>query len=147
MTSLNKVVTTDSICQSVDVHFFAGSAACSQLSTLRKLTSLVAGEHATYHLQAMLPALRALKCLKCIVNSLHTDGSGALSILSELTALEELHMEGRLVEDYQLAFPPSLKVTTSTRLCKYAGALQLCQACTQGHVHRGMQLKVVAALC
>ena len=112
---------------------FAGSAACSQLSTLRKLTSLVAGERATYHLQAMLPALRALKRLKCIVTWFHTHGFGALPILGKLTALEDLHMEGRLVEDYQLAFPPSLKVTTSTRLCKNAGARQLCQACTQVH--------------
>ena len=114
---------------------FAGSAACAQLSTLRKLTSLVAGACATYHLQAMLPALRALIRLKCIVTSFHTDDSGALPVLGNLTVLEKLHMEGQLVGDYKLAFPPSLKVTTSTGLCKYAdaGALQLCQACTQGH--------------
>ena len=89
---------------------FAGSAACSLLSTLRKLTSLVAGKRATYHLQAMLPALRALIRLKCIVNSFHTDGSGALPVLGKLTALEDLHMEGRLVGDYKLTFPPALKV-------------------------------------
>jgi hypothetical protein len=89
---------------------FAGSAACSQLSTLRKLTSLVAGERATYHLQAMLPALRALIRLKCIVDWFHTDDSGALPVLGQLTALEDLHMEGRLEGDYKLAFPPSLKV-------------------------------------
>lgn len=58
----------------------------------------------------MLPALRALRRLECIVDTLHSDGSGALPVLSELTALEELHMEGRLVGDYMLAFPPSLKV-------------------------------------
>lgn len=90
----------------------AGSAACSQLSTLCKLTSLVAGDRATYHLQAMLPALWGLKRLKCIVHSFHTGGSGALPVLSELTALEEMHMEGRLVGDYKLAFPLSLKVPT-----------------------------------
>ena len=81
-----------------------------QLSVLRKLTSLVAGECATHHLLAMLPALRALKLLKCIVSWFHFDGSGALPILSELTALEELRMEGRCVGHYKLAFPPSLKV-------------------------------------
>jgi hypothetical protein len=88
----------------------AGSAACSQLSTLRKLTSLVAGERATYYLQAMLPAMQALKRLKCIVDWFHTDGSGGLPVLGQLTALEMLHMEGRLVGDYMLAFPSSLKV-------------------------------------
>ena len=93
---------------------FAGSAAGMQLSVLRKLTSLVTGECETYCLRAMLPALRALKRLKCIVNWLHTDGSGALPVLSELTALEELRMEGRLMGDYKLAFPPSLKVPTLT---------------------------------
>ena len=74
------------------------------------VTSLVAGERATHYLQAMLPALRALRRLKCIVDSFHSDGCGALPVLSELTALEELHMEGRLVGDYMLAFSPSLKV-------------------------------------
>lgn len=91
---------------------FAGSADCMQLSMLRKLTSLVAGECETYYLQAMLPALQALKRFKCIVNWFHTDGSGALPALSELTALEELDMKGRLVGDYKLAFPPSLTVPT-----------------------------------
>jgi hypothetical protein len=46
------------------------------------------------------------------VTSFHTDGSGALPVLSDLTALEEMHMEGRLMGDYKLAFPPSLKVPT-----------------------------------
>jgi hypothetical protein len=119
---------------------FAGSAACSQLSTLCKLTSLVAGERATQCLLAMLPALRALKCLKCIVNSFHADGSGALPVLSELTALEELHMEGRLVGDYKLAFPPFLKVgaqiyTQQLDLdcMQRCLALQKRRACTQVH--------------
>ena len=62
----------------------------------------------------MLPALRALKRLKCIVNRFHTDGSGALPVLGKLTALEDLYMEGWLVGDYRLAFPPSLKVPTLT---------------------------------
>ena len=99
---------------------FAESAACSQLSTLRKLTSLVAGERATYHLQAMLPALQALIRLKCIVNSFHTDDSGALPVLGELITLEDLHMEGRLEGDYKLAFLPPLKVPTtlSTLTCR-----------------------------
>jgi hypothetical protein len=83
-----------------------------QLSVLRKLTSLVAGEYTTHYLLAMLPALRALLRLKCVVSWFHTDGSGALPVLSELTALEMLHMEGRLVGDYKLVFPPSLKVPT-----------------------------------
>ena len=72
----------------------------------------MAGEHATYHLQAMSPALRALRRLKCLVNWFHIDDSGALPVLSELTALEELRMEGRRLGDYKLAFPPALKVPT-----------------------------------
>ena len=72
----------------------------------------MAGAGATYYLQAMLPGLRALRNFKCIVNWFHTDGSGALPVLSQLTALENLRMEGRLVGDYKLAFPPSLKVPT-----------------------------------
>ena len=72
----------------------------------------MAGEHATYHLQAMSPALRALRRLKCLVNWFHIDDSGALPVLSELTVLEELRMEGRLVGNYKLAFPSSLKVPT-----------------------------------
>ena len=72
----------------------------------------MAGEHATYHLQAMSPALRALRRLNCRVNWFHIDDSGALPVLSKLTALEELRMEGRRLGDYKLAFPSSLKVPT-----------------------------------
>jgi hypothetical protein len=122
---------------------FAGSAACSQLSTLRKLTSLVAGECATHCLLAMLPALRALRRLKCIVNWFHTDGSGALPVLSELTALEDLHMTGRLVGDYKLAFPPSLKVPTLECL-GFAAMVMPCNGIK--HIYTGMQLPVVAAM-
>ena len=64
----------------------------------------------TQHLHVMLPALRGLRRLQCTVASLHADGSGALPVLSQLTALEELHMEGQLVGDYKLSFPPALTV-------------------------------------
>ena len=124
---------------------FAGSAACSQLSTLCKLTSLVAGAQATHCLRAILPALRALKRLKCIVNSFHTDSSGALPVLSELTALQEIHIEGRLAGDYKLVFPPSLQVPT----CSWTIDAMTCMyvlSCTRGycrsvlHANRCLQL-------
>jgi hypothetical protein len=58
----------------------------------------------------MLPALRGLKRLRCDVPSLHADGSGALPVLSGLSALEELHMRSEVDGDHNLAFPPSLQV-------------------------------------
>jgi hypothetical protein len=96
---------------------YVGSAACSQLSALCKLTSLTAGQRPTLRMQAMLPALRLLKCLHCDVPSLHADGSGALPILSKLTALEQLQIESRVAGDYKLAFPPSLQVIRHTCIC------------------------------
>lgn len=88
----------------------AGSAACTQLSTLCKLTSLTAGQRPSQCLQTMLPALRVLKRLQCDVPFVHDDDSGPLPVLSRLTALEELHMTSSLVGDYRLEFPPSLQV-------------------------------------
>jgi hypothetical protein len=95
------------------VCFCAGAALCTQLSTLCKLTSLTAGERPTQHLHAMLPALlMRLRRLQCAVSSFHLDAGGlrALPVLSQLSALEVLHMEASLAGDYNLAFPPSLKV-------------------------------------
>ena len=86
----------------------------------------------------MLPALRALKRLKCIVKSFHADGSGALPVLSELAALEELHMEGQLAGDYKLAFPPSLKVPNHAA----EPCMQRCNALLQ---KRGIRTQVHAA--
>lgn len=111
-----KAVTVDESNHGSGSNLFAGFVAYMPLSRLCKLTSLVACERPTQRLQAMLPAFRGLRRLKCIVNSFHTDGSGALPVLSELTALEELHMEGQLMGDYKLAFPPSLKVPTTVGL-------------------------------
>jgi hypothetical protein len=96
----------------------AGRTACAQLSTLRKLTSLTAGQRPTQHLQAMLPALRILKRLRCRVPSLQSDGAGALPALSELKALTELHITRcKIAGDYRLAFPPSLQVHKPTCFC------------------------------
>jgi hypothetical protein len=92
----------------------AGSAACTQLSTLSKLTSLKASQRPTQRLQSMLPALRVLKRLQCDVPALHADGLGALPVLSRLTALEELHMASEVAGDYKLVFPPSLQVHSHT---------------------------------
>jgi hypothetical protein len=101
----------------VPIVMYAGSATCTQLSTLRKLTSLTAGQRPTRHLQALLPALRVLKRLRCHVPSLHADGSGALPALNELKALTELHITSKVAGDYRLAFPPSLQVHKHTCIC------------------------------
>jgi hypothetical protein len=106
----------------------AGRTACTQLSTLRKLTSLTAGQRPTQHLQALLPALRVLKCLRCHVPSLHADGSGALPVLSELKALTELHITSKIAGDYSLGFPLSLQVHKHTCICMLV-------ACTGLHLH------------
>jgi hypothetical protein len=94
---------------------YAGSAACTQLSTLCKLTSLTVGKRPTQLLQAMLPALRVLKRLQCDLPCLHGDGSGALLVLSKLTALEELHLTGNVTGD--LALAPSLQVHRHAAVC------------------------------
>ena len=111
----------------------AGSAACTQLSTLSKLTSLTAGQRPTQHLQAMLPALQMLRRLRCHVPSLHLDGMGALSMLSKLTALEELHLTSNVGGDYNLAFPPSLQVRRHPCDCMSAHMLHDMPAHTYMH--------------
>ena len=105
---------------------YAGSAACTQLSMLRKLTSLTAGQRPTQRLQAMLPALRVLKRLQCDMPCLHAAGLGALPVLSGLTAQEELHMTGNVAGDYKLAFPPSLQVHKHVRM--HAAVWLMCRA-------------------
>ena len=106
----------------------AGRTACTQLSTLRKLASLTAGQRPTQHLQAVLPALRVLKRLRCHVPSLHADSSGALPALNELKALTELHITSKVAGDYRLAFPPSLQVHEHTCFCMLVACT--CCECT-----------------
>jgi hypothetical protein len=81
----------------------------------------------------MLPALRVLRRLQCDVPRLHADGSGALPVLSRLTALEELHLTSSVGGDYNLAFPPSLQVRRHPCDCMSAHMLHDMPAHTYMH--------------
>ena len=119
----------------VPIVMYAGSATCTQLSTLCKLTSVTAGRRPTQRLQAMKPAFPVLKRLQCHVRCLHADGLGAPPVPRRLTALEELHMAGNVAGDYQLLFPPSLQVHKHASMLIYANVPTKLSSVPAGRVH------------